>query len=491
MKKVLKNVLKGVHIIKKIGKETSQWIIGISISSPMIHKHMIFIAIKGEQTDGHFFIEEAIKNGSQTIVCEYVPISYQKNVLYILVPNSKKALGKISSNFYENPTKKIKLIGITGTNGKTSVAYILHQLFSNIGKKSILISTIGVKILSKVYPNSHTTPNIIDINKYLYVSIRKGCQYAFMEVSSHGIHQQRIEGLSFEGGIFTNITHDHLDYHQSFHHYLYTKRNFFQSLSKKSFALINIDDKNSHKITRNILAKKYFYGLKNNKNFFVKVLRKNLNGSQLLIDGTYPIFTKIIGKFNIYNILAVYATSILLQMDKDIIIKNLSNIKPVKGRFEQFLSKKGIRIIVDYAHNPNGLKSVLKTITDLTKKKDSKLICVVGCGGNRDRKKRSIMGKMVYETCDISIFTSDNPRSEDPHNIIKDMKNFSSYLNSKKNFSFINRKQAINQAIQIANKNDIVLIVGKGHENYQEIKGIQYPFNDMKIAKKFLFDNKK
>ncbi|WP_185867364.1 UDP-N-acetylmuramoyl-L-alanyl-D-glutamate--2,6-diaminopimelate ligase [Blattabacterium cuenoti] len=484
MKKLLKDVLKKVHVLKMIGKNTSKFIEGISINSKIVQDNMIFVAKKGKITDGHKFIIDAIQKGASTIICEKNPFYIHKHITYVLVPDSMEALGIISSNFYDHPTKKIKLIGITGTNGKTSVATILHQLFSKMGEKNILISTMGIKILSRKYPTTHTTPNIIEINKYLNISIQKGCKYAFMEVSSHGIHQKRVAELLFKGGVFTNITHDHLDYHRSFDHYLSTKRLFFENLSKKAFALINSDDENSHKIIKKTLAKTYFYSIEKNSDFKIKIIKENIHGNQFLIDG-HKVFTHLIGRFNIYNLLASYATAILLGKKKDNILKQIQYIKPIKGRFEQFLSSSGIHIIVDYAHNPDGLKSILNTIKTI-KKNDEKLICVIGCGGNRDIKKRSLMGKIVYETCDISIFTSDNPRNEDLNKIFNDMKNFKSYLKKKSILTFVRRKEAIQTAIQIAKKKDIILIAGKGHETFQEIKGIRYSFNDMKIAKNLL-----
>ncbi|WP_185861495.1 UDP-N-acetylmuramoyl-L-alanyl-D-glutamate--2,6-diaminopimelate ligase [Blattabacterium cuenoti] len=484
MKKFLKDVLQKVHVLKMIGKNTSKFVEGISMNSKIVQSNMIFVAKKGKITDGHKFIIDAIQKGAHTIVCEKSPSFIHRNITYILVQDSMEALGIISSNFYDHPTRKIKLIGITGTNGKTSVATILHQLFSKIGERNILISTIGIKILSKKYPTTHTTPDIIEINKYLNISIQKGCKYAFMEVSSHGIHQKRIAGLLFKGGIFTNITHDHLDYHRSFDHYLLTKRIFFENLSEKAFALINLDDENSHKIIKKTLAKTYFYGIKKNANFKIQILKESINGNQLLIDG-HEIFTHLIGKFNIYNLLASYATAILLGKNKYDIINKIKYVQPIKGRFEQFISSSGISIIVDYAHNPDGLKSILDNLKK-RKKNNEKLICVIGCGGNRDIKKRSMMGKIVYEACDISIFTSDNPRYENINKILNDMINFESSFKKKSILTFVKRERAIQAAIQIAQKKDIVLIAGKGHETFQEIKGKRYDFNDMKIAKNLL-----
>ncbi|WP_185871299.1 UDP-N-acetylmuramoyl-L-alanyl-D-glutamate--2,6-diaminopimelate ligase [Blattabacterium cuenoti] len=485
MKKMLRDVLKKVSILKIIGIDTV-FIEGIAISSKEVNKNMIFVAKNGENTDGHKFIVDAIEKGANTILCEVIPVNNRyENVTYVSVTDSMIALGIISSNFYDHPTKKIKLIGVTGTNGKTSVVNILHQLFNSMGKKSILISTVGIVIISKKYPTTHTTPNIIDINKYLNLSIKKGCEYAFMEVSSHGIYQKRIFGLLFIGGIFTNITHDHLDYHKNFNNYLSTKKSFFESLSKESFALINSDDKNSKNIIKNILAKTFFYGLKKDVDFKIKILENSINGIKLLINGK-KAYTKLIGEFNVYNILASYATSILLLGEKqnNKIIETIKSIKPIKGRFEQFSSKSGIKIIVDYAHNPDALNTIFNAIKKI-KKNENRLICVIGCGGDRDKKKRSLMGKLVYEKCNVSIFTSDNPRNEDPEKILIDMKNFKSYL--KKNIlTFVSRKKAIETAIKIAKKKDIILIAGKGHEIFQEVKGKYYPFDDMKIAKEIL-----
>ncbi|WP_185874055.1 UDP-N-acetylmuramoyl-L-alanyl-D-glutamate--2,6-diaminopimelate ligase [Blattabacterium cuenoti] len=486
MKKLLKYTLKKVPILKIIGENTEKYIEGISIHSKYVRKNMIFVACKGKIKNGHQFIIESIVKGANTIICEILPPIIYSNITYILVKKTIEALGLISSNFYDHPTKKIKLVGITGTNGKTSVASILHKLFYKMGEKTILISTIGIQIMSNKFINLYnTTPNIVEINKYLNLSIKKGCKYAFMEVSSHGIHQKRIFGLFFTGGVFTNITHDHLDYHQSFDNYLYIKRSFFKNfLSKKAFALINSDDKNSKKIIKNSLAKTYFYGIQKKANFSIKILKKNLHGTKLLLNG-HQFFTFLIGEFNVYNLLASYVTAKLLGKKESEILKIINTIKPIKGRFEKFFSYSGIRIIVDYAHNPNGIKTVLNTIKEI-KKKEERLICVIGCGGNRDIKKRSLMGKIVYEICDISIFTSDNPREENPEKILIDMKNFISSIHKETIKIILNRKKAIQTAIKIAKKKDIILIAGKGHENYQEIKGIRYPFDDMKIVKALL-----
>ncbi|WP_185877566.1 UDP-N-acetylmuramoyl-L-alanyl-D-glutamate--2,6-diaminopimelate ligase [Blattabacterium cuenoti] len=485
----LENIIKRLIILEILGCNyiCNKIIKKITINSKLVKNNTIFIAKKGKNIDGHFFIEEAINNGANVIVCEKKMFYIKKNITYIIVKNSEEALGIIASNFYDNPTKKINLIGIVGTNGKTTISTILHQMFNNMGEKNILISTIGIKILSNKYKSKNTTPDIIDINKYLNLSIKKGCKYAFMEVSSHGIHQKRTFGLLFKGGIFTNITHDHLDYHKSFDNYFYIKKKFFDNLPENSFSLINRDDKNCFNIVKNTSSKVYFYGLYKKSDFKAKILNNSFTKNQFFINGN-KITINLIGKFNVYNILASYATSILLGKKKQYILKKLNNYSfYVKGRFEQFISYSGIRVIVDYAHNPNGLKFILETIKEIIGENKINLICVIGCGGNRDRKKRSIMGKIVYETCNISIFTSDNPRNEDPKKILMEMKNFNSELiNKKPIITFINRKKAIEYAISIAKKNDIILIAGKGHENYQEIMGKLYSFNDMKIAKYFL-----
>ncbi len=487
MTKILKEILSNVEILKIIGYVSNKCIKGITLNSKNIKNNFIFVAKTGDKTCGYNFINEAIKKGSNTIICEYYKkINFSQNITYIIVKNSVKSLGIISSNFYGNPTKKIILIGIIGTNGKTSTASILHQLFNNIGENSILISTIGIKILYDEYSTKNTTPNIIDINKYLSIAIKKKCKYAFMEVSSHAIKQNRICGLLFRGAIFTNITHDHLDYHKTFNNYISVKKYFFDKMPKNSFSLINHDDENFSEIIKNTLSNVYFYGLKKKSNFIGKILSKNFNGTKLILNDN-KVFTNLVGEFNIYNLLAGYSIARLLGKNKKNILNAIHKINPIKGRFEQFLSKSGIRIIVDYAHNPDGLKNVLKNILDIIDKKHN-LICVIGCGGNRDKKKRKIMGKIVYEMCNVSIFTSDNPRMEDPNKIIEDMKKFKSSVTYNNIVSIIDRKKAIKYAIKIAKKNDVILITGRGHENYQNIKGKFYKFNDIDITKKLIND---
>ncbi|WP_185882600.1 UDP-N-acetylmuramoyl-L-alanyl-D-glutamate--2,6-diaminopimelate ligase [Blattabacterium cuenoti] len=489
MKKSLQFILKNIPVLKIIGND-NKFIEGMSTSSKSIKNNMIFIAYKGQTKNGHNFIEEAIKKGATVIICEKIHrCLINHEITYVLVKKAIDILGNLASNYYDNPTKKIKLIGITGTNGKTTVSSILYQLFFHLGEKPLLISTTGIIILDKKLETIHTTPNIIDINKYLHLSIKKGCKYAFMEVSSHGIHQNRINGLSFFGGIFTNITHDHLDYHKSFNNYLYIKKTFFEKcLTRHSFALINADDQYSHIITQNLLAKLYFYGIIHQYNCKIEIINQTFYGNLLMING-YRFMFPLIGKFNVYNLLASYRTAAILLEDEDkesIILKNLKNIIPIQGRCEQFITYSGIHIIVDYAHNPNGLKNLLISVNNL-KSKTSKLLCIIGCGGNRDKTKRPLMGKIVYNMCDISIFTSDNPRNEDPEEILHDMKKFILFtIKQKVLFTIVDRKQAIKYAIKIAKTKDIILILGKGHENYQEIKGNRYPFNDMIVAKQLL-----
>ncbi len=491
MNKSLKFILQDIPVLKIIGTN-NKLIKGISTDSKSIQSNMMFIAYKGQTKDGHDFIEESIKKGATVIICEKIPIYciIHHKITYVLVKNSIDILGKIASNYYDNPTKKIKLIGITGTNGKTTVSSILYQLFYHLEEKPLLISTIAIIILNKQLDTIHTTPNIIDINKYLNLSIKKGCKYAFMEVSSHGIHQNRINGLFFFGGILTNITHDHLDYHKSFNHYISIKKTFFEKfLTRHSFALINADDQYSHIMTQNLLAKLYLYGIIHQYNCKIKIIHQTFNGHLLMING-YKFMFPLIGKFNVYNLLASYITATILLDDKKkiIILKNLKNIIPIKGRCEQFITSYGVRIIVDYAHNPDGLKNLLISVNNL-KSQTSKLLCIIGCGGNRDKTKRPLMGQIVYNICDISIFTSDNPRNEDPEEILYDMKKFILFTTKKVLLTIVDREKAIKSAIKMAKAKDIILILGKGHENYQEIQGTRYPFNDMIVVKKFF--NKK
>lgn len=483
--KSLQDILYGI-IIKQVIGPKNVFLKGLCQEVSQAKSKMLFAAIPGINVDGYDFIEQAIQQGVQVILSYKIPTSININITYILVEDVAKTLGLIAANFYDQPSKKLKLIGVTGTNGKTTITNLLYELFSQLGYKVAIISTIAIKIIDKIISNQYTTPNIIIINKYLKKAVEKNCQYAIIEVSSHGIKQQRISGLSFLGGIFTNITHEHIDYHKNFKDYLFTKSIFFQSLSKQSFSLLNIDDQNSSFIWDNIKnSNKISYSLYQSANYQAKILEKSFEGTKILINN-YEFWTPLIGKFNIYNLLAVYGTSMLLGNNpvKTLII--LSKIHPVIGRFQQILSnKENIRIIIDYAHNPNALQNVLNTIQEIKKEKE-KIVCLIGCGGNRDTTKRPIMTQIACTKADKIILTSDNPRKEDPEQIIDDMEQGLSYDDRKKIFRITNRQEAIKYVILSAKQNDIILIAGKGHEIYQEIKNKKQKFNDMEIVKKYL-----
>lgn len=486
--KKLKNLIYNISIIEIIGNRNI-YLNGLSENSNYIKSGMLFAAINGINYDGYFFIEKAIYKGATTILCNRKPIYINKKITYIIVHNVIKTLGLISANYYDNPTKNIKLIGITGTDGKTTVATILYDLFTKLGEKVALISTIVIKILKKKFYNNYTTPNIITINKYLKKAIDNKCTYAFIEISSHSIHQKRIYGLNFVGGILTNITHEHIDYHKTFYNYISIKKKFFESLSKDAYALINADDKNSHFFlkNKNCIATKISYSIKNNNSHYkAKILNKNFLYTDILIN-KIKIQIPLIGKHNVYNILAAYSmTDILLNISKyRNIYSIIRKINQIKGRFIQFFSHKGSKIIIDYAHTPNALKNILYSIKEL-KKNNEKIICVIGCGGDRDISKRKLMAIISCKLSDKVIFTSDNPRNENPEKIINDMENGLNITYKNKIIKIINRYNAIKTAILKSSKNDIVLIAGKGHENFQEIKGVNKKFNDEKVAKKII-----
>lgn len=483
--KYLIDILNGISIKKLIGPK-NVILKGLCQEVSKARSEMLFAAIPGIEFDGYNFIDKAIKKGVKVILCEKIPIIIDNNITYIIVKNVSKTLGLIAANFYDTPSKKLKVIGVTGTNGKTTIVHLLYKLFSNLGNKVAIISTIYIKIINKVFSNNYTTPNVIIINKYLKKAVEKNCKYAFIEISSHGIKQERISGIFFLGGIFTNITHEHIDYHKNFRDYLLTKTNFFKSLSKKSFSLINKDDNNYSFIWNNIKnSKKISYSINNLANYKAIILEKSFEGTKILINN-YEFWTPLIGKFNVYNILAVYSTSILLGNSALETLICMSKLNPLIGRVQQIISKKKyIRIIIDYAHNPNALKNVLNTIQEIKKEKE-KIICLIGCGGNRDKEKRPIMTQIACEKAYKIIITSDNPRNEDPDKIIDDMEKGVSDDDRKKILRITNRNEAIKNIILSAKKNDIILISGKGHENYQEIKGIKTKFNDMEIVKKYL-----
>jgi UDP-N-acetylmuramoyl-L-alanyl-D-glutamate--2,6-diaminopimelate ligase len=456
----------------------------IHFDSRKVSKDDLFVAVKGTQTDGHFYIDLAIKQGAKVIICEVIPDSVQDKVTYAKVKDSAKALAVIASNFYRNPSEEIHLIGITGTNGKTTVATLLYQLFSDLGYGCGLISTIRNMVLEREDTASHTTPDPIRINHLLRQIADMGGNYCFMEVSSHAIVQQRIAGLQFKGGIFTNITHDHLDYHGTFKNYINAKKTFFDSLSNEAFAIVNSDDSNSKIMIQNCRANVTTYAVKSMADFTGKIIENQFEGLQMVIDGS-EVFCRMTGAFNAYNLLAIYTCAILLGLEREDILLNISNMSPVEGRFDTIRSENGITGIVDYAHSPDAVKKVLETITGL-RTRNEQLIIVIGAGGDRDKAKRPVMARLCSEKCDRLILTSDNPRSEDPEEVIKDMRSGISAENMKKVISITSREEAIRTACLMAKAGDIVLVAGKGHEKYQEIKGVKYPFDDAEILEDML-----
>lgn len=479
----LKDILYKVTINAVVGS-TSVGINAIQFDSRSIESNDVFVAIKGSVVDGHDFIDQVIGKGVVAIVCETLPSNLQSGITYIEVENSAKALAFMASNYYGVPSENLKLVGVTGTNGKTTVATLLYQLFKKAGFKVGLLSTVRIMVDNKEYKATHTTPDSLTINKYLNEMSNVGVEFCFMEVSSHGIHQHRTEGLHFTGGIFTNITHDHLDYHKTFAEYRDVKKSFFDNLPASAFALVNVDDKNGLVMLQNTQAKKYTYALKTYANYRVQILENEFGGLLLKINES-EVWTRLIGNFNAYNILAIYGTAELLGLDKQEILQLISALESVSGRFQYLISDEKITAIVDYAHTPDALKNVLETINSI-RTKNEELITVVGCGGDRDKTKRPKMGHIATELSTKVIFTSDNPRSEEPETIISDIEKGVEPQHVKKVVSIVDRKQAIKTACQLAQPNDIILIAGKGHETYQEIKGERFDFDDLKIVQEFL-----
>ena len=454
--------------------------------SRQVKNGSLFTAVRGTQVDGHQFIEKAEAQGARVIVCEEFPAVTGNNVTYVKVKNSAIALGHIASNFYDNPSEKIKLVGVTGTNGKTTTVTLLFNLMESLGYKSGLLSTIQNKIHKTVIPSTHTTPDAVSLNKLLAQMVESGCDYAFMEVSSHAIHQHRIAGLHFSGAVFTNITHDHLDYHKSFKNYLNAKKKFFDDLSSNAFALVNSDDKNGRIMLQNTAAAKYTYALKNMADYKAKVLESRFDSTMVTIDG-HQLYTLMVGTFNIYNLLAVYATARLLGNESGEVLLKMSTLKGADGRFEIIRSKNNITTIIDYAHTPDALENVLKTIQNI-RTGNEQLITVVGAGGNRDKEKRPKMAKVASLLSNKVIFTSDNPRNEEPQAILNDLLKGVDVAKKMSVLSIENRKEAIRTAVMLAQPGDIILIAGKGHETYQEINGVKHPFDDKKVITE-IFEN--
>ena len=480
---ILKDILYNVAL-QSVQGTTDVVVNSIQYDSRKVEKNDLFVAIKGVHSDGHSFIEKAIENGASVIVAETLPEHKIENITYVEVQSSSSALAFMAANFYQHPSENLRLIGVTGTNGKTTVASLLYNLFKVAGYKVGLISTVKIMVDNTSHSTSHTTPDSLVINSYLQQMNNAGVEFCFMEVSSHGIHQHRTEGLAFEGGIFTNLSHDHLDYHSSFAEYRDVKKSFFDGLSKTAFALTNVDDKNGRIMVQNTKAKTYSYAMKSYADYRTQILENHFKGLLLKINDN-EIWVKLIGSFNAYNLTAVFACADILGLENDELLRLMSTLENVSGRFEYFVTPNNITVIVDYAHTPDALKNVLHTINDI-RTQNELLISVVGCGGDRDKTKRPKMGHIASALSSKVIFTSDNPRSENPDSIISEMEQGVEPQNFKKIMAITNRKQAIKAACQLARTNDIILVAGKGHESYQEINGKRSAFNDYEVALDYL-----
>lgn len=478
--KTVQDILQGI-IVKKLVGDPGKRITGICFDSRKVAAGCVFVATRGTVADGHSFILMAVEKGAVAIVCEEMPSEINPGVVYIVVENSSKALGEICSNYYGRPSEKLTLVGVTGTNGKTTTATLLYHMFRKLGYKVGLISTVVYYVDNKEVPATHTTPDALALNGLMDSMVEAGCEYCFMEVSSHAVAQQRIAGLFFKGGVFTNITHDHLDFHKTFDEYIKAKKKFFDDLPKGSFALVNGDDRNGRIMLQNTKANKYTFALKSMSDFHCKIIESHFDGTMLQIDSR-EVWTHFIGEFNAYNLTGVYATAVLLGQDRDKVLEVLSSLTSVSGRFEYLRSADGITAIVDYAHTPDALENVLKTINQI-RSVDQHIITVVGAGGDRDKTKRPVMAKVAMNLSDRLILTSDNPRSEEPADILLDMVAGLDAGQRKQALTIIDRREAIKTAIALAKKGDIILVAGKGHENYQEIKGVKHHFDDKEVIR--------
>lgn len=480
---ILKDILYKVTL-EKVQGNTTVAIRDINFDSRKVGLDDVFVAIRGIVSDGHEYIKKAIDQGALAVICEEIPSEIINGITYVQVKDSQEALAIMADNYYDNPSADLKLIGVTGTNGKTTIATLLFNLFTAAGYESGLLSTVKIMVGKAQFKATHTTPDSLTINRYLREMVDAGVAFCFMEVSSHGIHQKRTEGLLFAGGIFTNLSHDHLDYHKDFKEYRDVKKKFFDDLPKTAFALVNADDKNGMVMLQNTAAKKVTYALKSMADHKVQILENQLQGLLLKLDGQ-ELWVKLIGNFNAYNVLAIYATAELLGLETIETLQLLSTLESVDGRFQYLISDNNITAIVDYAHTPDALKNVLETINTI-RTGNEQLITVVGCGGDRDTSKRPKMGKIAAMLSTKAIFTSDNPRTEKPETIIEQIEVGVEPIDYKKTLSITDRKQAIKTACQMAGENDIILIAGKGHETYQEVLGERSSFDDFKIVKELL-----
>ena len=476
---ILQDILYKVSI-RSVKGNTNIDVHDLQIDSRNVKPGSCFIALKGTKTNGEEFIEHAVEKGAAVIICDTLPSAINKNITYVQVENAADAAGYMSHNFYGEPSLKLKLVGVTGTNGKTTIATLLWKLFTALGYKCGLVSTVQNQVGQNIIAATHTTPDAVTINSLLKQMVDENCEFVFMECSSHAIHQGRITGLQFAAALFSNITHDHLDYHKTFDEYIRVKKSWFDKLPATAFALSNADDKRGAVMLQNTNAKKYFYSLKTMADFKGKILDNSLEGLHMTVNEK-EVYFRLIGEFNAYNLLAVYGAAVCLGEDKDTVLQVLSSLDGAEGRFDYMVSKKEkIKGIVDYAHTPDALLNVLATIKNL-RQGNEKIITVVGCGGDRDKTKRPVMAEVACEYSDKVIFTSDNPRSEDPLEILKDMHEGVNAVTKKKVISIADRREAIKTAVSLANNDDIVLIAGKGHEKYQDIKGVKYDFDDKKI----------
>jgi UDP-N-acetylmuramoyl-L-alanyl-D-glutamate--2,6-diaminopimelate ligase len=479
----LKDILYRVSLTSTYGNMDVE-VKGVCFDSRKVQPGFLFVAVKGTQSDGHEFISRAVDLGASAIVCEKLPDTIYEKATYVTVKNSAQSLGIIAANFFGNPSQKLKLVGVTGTNGKTTVATLLYKLFGTLGHRCGLISTVEYRIIDNVLPSTHTTPDPVQLNQLLKDMVDAGCNYAFMEVSSHAIDQDRIAGLQFTGAIFTNITHDHLDYHKTFENYIKAKKKFFDGLSSDAFALVNADDKRGMVMLQNTKATKYTFGLRKLTDFKGKMLSNTIEGLEMEMMQK-PVWFKLIGDFNAYNILAVYGVAMLLDQDSDRTLTVLSSMQGAVGRFELIGRGSKITAIVDYAHTPDALKNVLETIKQF-RSGNEQVITVVGCGGNRDKTKRPLMASIAVRFSDKVVLTSDNPRDEDPMEIIREMQSGIGPSDARKTLVIPDREEAIKTACMMANPKDIVLVAGKGHETYQEIKGVKHPFDDREVVERML-----
>ncbi len=476
--KNIKHIISKSDVLEVIGLPDAI-VCDITFDSRQVKKDSCFIAVKGTQVDGHEYIDKAIELGANVIVCEIIPEKKIQGITYVRVGDTSEVLGHMASMFFDSPSEKLKLVGITGTNGKTTTVTLLYRLFNKLGFKSGLLSTVVNYIGDEVIPATHTTPDAIELNRLLAQMVDAGCTHCFMEVSSHSVVQNRIAGLKFAGGIFSNITHDHLDFHKTFDEYIKAKKRFFDLLPNDAFALTNVDDRNGRVMVQNTSAKVSTYSLRSMSSFRCKVIENHFEGMLLNIDSV-EVWTRLVGGFNAYNLLAIYAAALLLGLEKETVLTEISSMTPVSGRFEHMKSPKDINVVVDYAHTPDALQNVIDTINEI-RNPDRRLISVVGAGGNRDKTKRPIMAKVAVEGSTMVILTSDNPRFEEPEDILNDMKAGIEPSMVGKVLTIVDRKEAIRTAYMLANQGDVILVAGKGHENYQEIKGVKHHFDDKEV----------